>query len=333
VSLPGSPRASSRIRRSATGALALAVTSALALTGCTGGPSADTASNGCAVSASGSASDAVKATGKLGAEPKVTFTKGLSPEKTERTATVAGDGAAAEENSSVAFAMSVYNGSTGKKIDAAGYDGELITETIADGKLIPGLYTTLQCSTEGSRVVGVVPPADGFGDTGQESLGITADDSLVFVIDVMEVSPLLAKANGKAQPAEEGFPTVKLAQDGEPTITIPKGDPPAELKIAVLKQGEGAEVAASDTVTIHYSGVLWRTGEGFDSSWEKGAPYPNTASGFVPGFSTAIIGQKVGSQIIVIVPPEEGYGAQGNGDILGTDTMVFVVDILATARA
>ncbi|MBW8872546.1 MAG: FKBP-type peptidyl-prolyl cis-trans isomerase, partial [Leifsonia sp.] len=65
-----------------------------------------------------------------------------------------------------------------------------------------------------------------------------------------------------------------------------------------------------------------------DATWTRGAPYTNTASGFVPGFTKALVGQKVGSQVIAVIPPADGYGSAGNGDIKGTDTMVFVVDIL-----
>jgi len=32
------------------------------------------------------------------------------------------------------------------------------------------------------------------------------------------------------------------------------------------------------------------------------------------------------------VPPADGYGSAGSGDIKATDTMVFVVDILKTSR-
>ncbi|MDQ1513016.1 MAG: hypothetical protein QOC59_858, partial [Microbacteriaceae bacterium] len=52
-------------------------------------------------------------------------------------------------------------------------------------------------------------------------------------------------------------------------------------------------------------------------------------------FRKALVGQKVGSQVVAIVPPAEGYGKAGGagGAIKGTDVMVFVVDILATTHA
>ena len=113
-------------------------------------------------------------------------------------------------------------------------------------------------------------------------------------------------------------------------ITVPKTDPPAELEIAVLKQGDGAEVADGASVTVHYTGVIWGTGEVFDSSWPKGAPATFTTEGVIPGFGKALVGQKVGSQVLAVIPPAEGYGEAGQGSIKGTDTLVFVVDILAT---
>jgi peptidylprolyl isomerase len=70
----------------------------------------------------------------------------------------------------------------------------------------------------------------------------------------------------------------------------------------------------------------------FDSSWSRGAPATFQTTGVVAGFKKALEGQKVGSQVIAIVPPADGYGAQGSGEITATDTMVFVVDILKTSR-
>lgn len=104
--------------------------------------------------------------------------------------------------------------------------------------------------------------------------------------------------------------------------------PPADLVLEVLTEGTGAVVNASDTVTIEYQGTNWTNGEVFDQSYGRGSS-TNAARGFVPGFSAAIVGQKVGSQVVVGIPPEFGYGASGSpgAGIAGTDTMVFVIEI------
>jgi peptidylprolyl isomerase len=208
-----------------------------------------------------------------------------------------------------------------------------------DGNLLPGFVKTLQCSTVGSRVVGVIPPADAFGDAGSSDLGIEPGQDVVFVADIISidaaqpsgepVDPPLPKADGVDQPATPGFPAVVLADDGRPTVTIPEEAPPAELKIAVLKKGDGAEVPAASDVIVHYQGINWNTKEIFDESWARGEPSPFNTAQVIAGFTKAIEGQTIGSQVIVIIPPAEGYGAAGRPpSIGGTDTLVFVVDIL-----
>ena len=91
---------------------------------------------------------------------------------------------------------------------------------------------------------------------------------------------------------------------------------------------------AGDTVTVHYTGVVWATGKTFDSSWTRGTPASFATTGVIPGFGKALVGQKVGSQVIAVIPPADGYGAKvppNQTDITPTSTLVFVVDILATS--
>ena len=147
------------------------------------------------------------------------------------------------------------------------------------------------------------------------------------------VEPALDRAEGTEQPAPKGFPTVKLAEDGAPTITIPKdAKAPTKLEIATLIEGDGAVVKPGDNVTVHYTGVIWRTGETFDSGWARGAPVEFATTGVIGGFQKALEGQKFGSQIISVVPAEDGgYGAAGleGKGFQKDDVMVFVLDILA----
>jgi peptidylprolyl isomerase len=85
---------------------------------------------------------------------------------------------------------------------------------------------------------------------------------------------------------------------------------------------------------VQYTGINWNTKKVFDSSWDRGQSATFVTSQVIPGFTKALVGQKVGSQVIAIIPPADGYGDKGQGDdIGGTDTIVFVVDILGTQPA
>ena len=313
---------------------ALAGVLAIALAGCTG-PSTDSA-DGCEATPQGANSAKIKVTGELGKAPTVKFPTPLTTKDTERSVIIDGDGKVAEPGGVAAVHYTVYNATTGKQVDATEYTKDGAIEfPLDDTKLLPGIVKAVECASAGTRLAAVIPPEDAFRDAGSSEFGIGAKDSLVFVIDVTKVSapkktePPLPKADGQEQPAPEGFPSVEVAKDGTPTVTIPDSAPPAELKVAVLKKGDGAVVPKASDVVLHYVGINWNTKKIFDSSWPKGEPATFNTSQVITGFGSAVEGQTVGSQVIVVIPPAEGYGPEGNGpDISGTDTLVFVIDIL-----
>ena len=88
------------------------------------------------------------------------------------------------------------------------------------------------------------------------------------------------------------------------------------------------------TVEVDYAGVACSTGVLFDSSYERGSAATFPLYGVVPGFAKAIAGQKVGSDVIVAMTPEDGYGTQGNpqAGIEGTDTLIFFIHINEIAQ-
>ncbi|WP_369963331.1 FKBP-type peptidyl-prolyl cis-trans isomerase [Leifsonia sp. EB34] len=282
---------------------------------------------------SGSSSDSIKVSGAFLKTPEVTVPAPLKTSDLERTVVIKGKGKEAKAGSSIDIALAAYNGTTGKSLTApAGFDGQATQSiTVDDKTFVPGLVRAVECLPVGSRVVLTAPAKTAFGNADISQLKLTSKDTVVFVADIADIAP--TRANGTPVAPTPGFPTVKDdAKTGEPSITIPKADPPTETKIAVLKQGDGETVQSGDTVTVQYKGVLWRNGQMFDSSWSRNQVATFQTTGVVKGFQKALEGQKVGSQVIAIVPPADGYGAQGSGAIKATDTMVFVIDILKTSR-
>jgi len=309
------------------------------LAACSSGP--DAAAD-CTPIKSGKASSSVKVTGDFGKKPTVKIDDPLTTTTTQRTVVSKGDGTVALAGYDITAEFSVFNGTTGESIDATEYKKTPIAWTL-DEKLIPGFTKTLECSAAGSRIVGVIAPEDGIAAANQASLGLTAKDSLVIVADLLtakkptKADAPLPKADGKQQSAPAGFPDIKVSiaddETGTPTLTLPGGTAPTDLQLATTIKGDGKKVADGDSVTVNYQGINWRTGEIFDQSWGK-APATFATDQVVAGFGQALVGQTVGSQVVVVIPPDLGYGPQGGNSQAGIeadDTLVFVVDILAIA--
>jgi peptidylprolyl isomerase len=93
-------------------------------------------------------------------------------------------------------------------------------------------------------------------------------------------------------------------------------------------------VAAGQTVVVQYVGAIWRNGYQFDSSWKRKQPFGFTIgaspSQVIAGWDKGLVGQTVGSRVMLVIPPADGYGKTGSpqAHIKGTDTLVFAVDIL-----
>ena len=296
-------------------------------------PEETTAAADC--TASGEASDSVEVSGELGVKPTVSFDAPLEFSETERTVVVEGDGEPAEAGTAVEAELTLFDADSGDELITTEHDGSQSVAVTLDETWPAGFVKALTCATVGTRVVTAITPEDGYGAAGNEQLGVAADASLVLVADLVSIpEPPLARADGEPQELPADFPAVEveLAEDGAPTVTVPDEEPPAELQIGLLKKGEGSPVAEGDNVTVHYVGVDWETGEVFDQSWPNGAPATFNTAQVVPGFSAALVGQTVGSQVVAVLPPDQAYGEEVTEDNpLSGKTLVFVIDILATS--
>ncbi|MGC5169806.1 FKBP-type peptidyl-prolyl cis-trans isomerase [Microbacterium sp. DT81.1] len=312
--------------------LAVSALAALTLAGCSSSGSASP--DGCTRPASdGAAADLVTVSGDTDSAPEVDAYTPLKAKSTTFADIETGTGAAiTEDGQLVVLDLTIVNGTDGETLFQTAYDGsnaQVVPLSDWTGA-VPGLGDALECATEGSRVVAVIAPDD--IDAGAAStIGLAEGDSAVAVVDVRKV--YLPKADGRDQFVEgRGLPTVVRAADGTPGIMIPDAAPPDEVVVQVLKKGDGEVVTGDDPVRVHYTGVTWAEKEVFDSSWGK-EPVSLTVEGVVEGFGQALEGQTVGSQILVVIPPEAGYGDQAQGSIPANSTLVFVIDILGIDAA
>lgn len=270
--------------------------------------------------------------------PKVSLGKTpITSAEIERKVLTPGTGSASTKDDALKVWMSVYNGSDGKQLDDGFAKGRTALGVWLGSKnFIPGITKGLIGAKASERVVFTVPPKDAFKDQGNQQLGIKPTDTLVFVADVQSVTPIPTSINGTQTASPAGLPTVEF-KDGPtkaPTVTIPKTAAPKETKQATLIEGKGATVEKGQTLIANYHGVLWRDGSVFDSSWDRGfaADFPIGSGRVIPGWDKTLVGKKVGSRVLLVIPPADGYGPKGGGDgkIKGDDVLVFVVDILGT---
>ncbi|WP_037606611.1 FKBP-type peptidyl-prolyl cis-trans isomerase [Streptacidiphilus rugosus] len=248
--------------------------------------------------------------------------------------------------------LSQGTGSTVTSDDVVGFNivgqtwgGKSFQNSYADGggaavnnqhttPMLPMFSKAVQGQKVGSRVLVVAPPAAGFGNAGYSQLKITCHDTLVMVMDITAGVPYDATAQGDAQTAPADLPTANVKDKAAASFTITAAQKnPKKLGVAVLVKGKGPAVKAGQQLIAQYTGALLSNGSVFDSSWNHGG-----ATSFVigkgqviPGWDKALVGQTVGSRVLISIPSADGYGAQGNQGIPANSNLVFVVDIVGAA--
>jgi len=127
------------------------------------------------------------------------------------------------------------------------------------------------------------------------------------------------------------FPAVDGAFDEEPSLTFPQGVPGDSLQVSVLSAGSGRTVEAGDFLGVDVLGQIW-AGNVLQNTFQGGTPvtFQIGAGAVIPGWDQALLGQPVGSRVLVTVPPALAYGEEGypDGGIPGSVTLTFVFDIL-----
>lgn len=157
--------------------------------------------------------------------------------------------------------------------------------------------------------------------------------SYILVYTLISKSKDLTRATGeKVADIPANLPKVTLGKKGKPSIDMNGQGSVDEQITQTLIKGTGAEITDSNTAVVKYTG--WLTdGTQFDSSWDKGTTFDadvSSSGSIIEGWKEGLIGQTVGSQVLLIIPPDKGYGDTDSGSIPANSTLVFVVDILAS---
>lgn len=283
--------------------------------------------------------DAIEISTRKGT-PKIDFASPLVGTTVQTQVVTKGTGPKVTGNQYVQFDYTIVNGGTGEVVQQSSYDGKDMANWYLTPKMDLPICTGLGGVAEGSRAAIYVPAKIAHNGLGVPDLGISKTDAIIFVIDIHKV--FLSKAVGNERTQQAGFPNIVRSTDGVPAMSFLKdATPPSLIKdgqpaIAeeVLIEGAGEKVALKDDVIINYVGHVWNEGIPFDSSWERGEPATFTLDkgSLIQGFLDGLIGQKVGSQVVFVIPPSLGYGDTAQGTIPANSTLVFVVDILGVAN-
>ena len=265
--------------------------------------------------------DGVTVTGDFGSKPTVTFNP--SYVGTEDTFKVISEGTGP--------VITADQRVTVNDLGVAGSDATELGGTfgatpesffMSDQSLRPVITQSMIGQKVGSRVMIAV---DATANGGQWN---------IVVFDLLSAATIPTSAQGEAVTPPADLPVVTV-DNGVPTIATPTGTPPSTLVVQPLIKGAGPAVTAGQTLTVQYVGLIWGNGTVFDSSWKRGAPadFVIGAGKLIPGFDEGLVGQTVGSRVMLVIPPDKGYGTTGNSQagISGTDTLVFVIDILAAS--
>ena len=314
---------------------------AVVLAGCAADPEVEALSaaeplvDGCAPS--GQTVENIVVSDNRSEAPEVEYQAPLNVATTERLVVVEGDGEVVKDLDQVLISYALYNGGSGDMLGYIGYEGQDPVPFPVDvsSPMLGGVSYTLLCSTVGSRVVGVIPAHQAYGPEGAPQFGLEPGAPVIFVADVQAIQPPpdppLTRLTGALKDAPEDYPEITYDMSGKPTVTVDTDEVPRDFQMFRVIDGSGQEVHPGATVIVHYHGVNLNTGEVFDSSWDRGEPATFPTSGVIPGFRDGLVGQNVGSRVLIIIPPALGYGPSGgtgDGRIGSDDTIFFVVDIL-----
>lgn len=245
--------------------------------------------------------------GEFGTTPQVTFDAPLEISAPYTEEIISGDGVELRDDAALMLSYLAIDAVTGETIRE---NYQAPPEIMLLGEDTGVLHEELLGRQEGSRLLRV-------------ELGIRdRPNPAVLVYDIRHTQAWGDPVDPPDDAPEE-TPQISVDDDGVPVIEVPDGDPPADLQVVPVLRGDGPQVRAGQSVTVRYSTVSWSTGEVTDTLWGEGMlPTTIPFTGLIPAWQNGLVDEQVGSRVMLITPPELAYG---------TDTLVFVIDVLAVS--
>lgn len=271
---------------------------------------------------SGDTMQGVSASGKLGSKPDISFKTPFKVENQTHQVIQNGDGEVIRDGDRVCTRSLALDAKTGKVINSTWDQSSPECSIVISKKSIPAYYDTFK----GLKVNSTV--AVGINESGSGSSKAT--ESYIMALTFVSRSKNLTRAQGqKVTDLPSDLPKISLDDKGKPSLDLNGYQPKGGLVVQPLIKGKGAKVGQHQSVSANYTGWLASDGKQFDSSWDRGQASDFSLDQVVKGWQQGLAGQTVGSQVLLVVPPDLGYGSQQQQKIPANSTLIFVVDILA----
>lgn len=277
----------------------------------------------------------ISATGKLGKKPTIKFKTPFTVKDQTYQIVQDGDGAELKDGENLCIQQIVFDPKTGKSYNSTWESKPDCTTKFTNDKNVMAeqFYTLFKKMRVNSTVV-IGAHTQSTSSSSADSSSSAENIAYLMALTIVSTKTVPTRANGKpVQDIDKSLPKVTLEKDGSPSIDA-KGlksyKSNGKLKVQTLLKGDGAKVKETDTVTVQYTG--WVLGgdakKPFDSSWTRGSSTSFSLQQVVSGWTKGLAGQTVGSQVLLIIPPDMGYGSTAQSGIPANSTLVFVVDIL-----
>ncbi|HEX3931639.1 MAG TPA: FKBP-type peptidyl-prolyl cis-trans isomerase [Nocardioides sp.] len=280
--------------------------------------------------------DDVKVSGAVGTGATVTFTQGVSGVADATKVLAVGKGDKVSTGDSLIVQTVIADATT--KTTAASSYADKQPQVVSLTSQVQALFlNALKDKSVGSRVGVVAPAAEIFGPSGNANLKIAASDTVFIIFDI--IGKPLDKPDGKKLAAPSWFPAIKSTKgviSGLDFAKTPKPD--GKLRSAVVSDGTGPVVKKGQTIFARYLGEVYQGTKPFDQNFSgtnaaTPASFQIGTGHVIPGWDKTLVGKHVGSEVLLAIPPVDGYGKKGQpqAGIKGTDTLYFVVDIVGAA--
>jgi peptidylprolyl isomerase len=271
--------------------------------------------------------------GAFGSTPTVTVPTSAAPSALTQQVLTPGKGAvvAKADTLVVNYVGQTWAPKSGKVnvFDSSFTRGQPAAFQIGVGAVIPGWDTALVGKSLGSRVLLTIPPADGYGSSGQPSVNISGTDTLVFVIDLISAYGPDAGAPGVAVATlPSGLPKFTNVPGKEPTIQSTAGvKVPTTPTSTLVVTGTGALIDSTKTLVLQLVETDLATGTNTMSSWGQ-APQTDSASS-VLGIADKLTGQRVGARVVVLLPATAAVPATATADSEAAEPPeVLIADVI-----